>query len=84
MAPKKTTSGTGSSASSGNWATSTFNTMWSHYQKTTSHQTKLIDVFLLFLVVVGAIQFIYYLLLARDVSMGRGKKKKGPIYGNRH
>lgn len=74
MAPKKTTSSsassTSSSASSGfpaNLATSTFNTMWNHYQKTTSHQTKLIDIFLLFLVVVGAVQFLYYLVLARDV-----------------
>lgn len=74
MAPKKASTGTSSaSASSGapaTWATSTFDTMWSHYQKTTTHQTKLIDVFMLFLVVVGAIQFVYYVLLARDV---RGK-----------
>lgn len=62
MAPKKT-----ANSSPPNWATSTFNTMWSHYQKTTTHQTKLIDIFLLFLVVVGAIQFVYYLVLARDV-----------------
>lgn len=50
--------------------------MWNHYQKTTTHQTKLIDIFLLFLVVVGAIQFLYYLVLARDVSGNQQIQRK--------
>ncbi|KAG8164894.1 hypothetical protein KVR01_005169 [Diaporthe batatas] len=40
--------------------------IWSHYLKTTSHQTRLIDAFLAFLVAVGAIQFVYYFLIAKD------------------
>lgn len=41
--------------------------IWSHYWKTTGHQTRLIDAFLAFLMVVGAIQFVYYFLIAKDV-----------------
>lgn len=41
--------------------------VWSHYLKTTGHQTRLIDAFLVFLMVVGAIQFVYYVLVAKDV-----------------
>jgi oligosaccharyltransferase complex subunit epsilon len=42
--------------------------IWAHYWKTTGHQTRLIDAFLVFLMVVGAIQFVYYFLIAKDVS----------------
>lgn len=41
--------------------------VWSHYWKTTGHQTRLIDAFLAFLMAVGAIQFVYYFLIAKDV-----------------
>lgn len=41
--------------------------IWSHYWKTTGHQTRLIDAFLAFLMAVGAIQFVYYFLIAKDV-----------------
>lgn len=41
--------------------------VWNHYLKTTGHQTRLIDAFLVFLMVVGGIQFVYYLLIAKDV-----------------
>ncbi|KAK7719677.1 oligosaccharyltransferase complex subunit epsilon [Diaporthe eres] len=40
--------------------------IWSHYWKTTGHQTRLIDAFLAFLMAVGAIQFVYYFLIAKD------------------
>lgn len=41
--------------------------VWNHYLKTTGHQTRLIDAFLVFLMAVGAIQFVYYVLIAKDV-----------------
>lgn len=41
--------------------------IWSHYLKTTGQQTRLIDAFLAFLMAVGAIQFVYYFLIAKDV-----------------
>lgn len=41
--------------------------IWSHYWKTTGYQTRLIDAFLAFLMAVGAIQFVYYFLIAKDV-----------------
>lgn len=40
--------------------------VWNHYLKTTGHQTRLIDAFLVFLMAVGAIQFVYYVLIAKD------------------
>lgn len=43
------------------------NRVWSHYLKTTGHQIRLIDAFLAFLMAVGAIQFVYYILVAKDV-----------------
>lgn len=41
--------------------------IWSHYLKTTGHQTRLIDAFLIFLMAVGALQFVYFVLVAKDV-----------------
>lgn len=41
--------------------------VWNHYLKTTGYQTRLIDAFLVFLLVVGGIQFLYYILIAQDV-----------------
>lgn len=49
--------------------------IWSHYWKTTGHQTRLIDAFLAFLMAVGAIQFVYYFLIAKDV---RAEHPLGP------
>ena len=43
--------------------------IWNHYLKTTGHQTRLIDAFLVFLMVVGGIQFLYYVLIAKDVRI---------------
>ncbi|KAK7745485.1 Dolichyl-diphosphooligosaccharide-protein glycosyltransferase subunit dad1 [Cytospora paraplurivora] len=40
--------------------------VWNHYLKTTGYQTRLIDAFLVFLLVVGGIQFLYYILIAKD------------------
>ncbi|KUI61375.1 Dolichyl-diphosphooligosaccharide--protein glycosyltransferase subunit dad-1 [Cytospora mali] len=40
--------------------------VWNHYLKTTGHQTRIIDAFLVFLMVVGVIQFVYYILIAKD------------------
>jgi len=36
--------------------------LWDHYLKTTPQRTKLIDAFMAFLVVVGALQFLYCIL----------------------
>jgi oligosaccharyltransferase complex subunit epsilon len=38
-----------------------------HYQKTTPQRTKLIDVFMAFLVVVGGLQFLYCILAGNYV-----------------
>lgn len=48
-------------ASAQRWDYVTFN-IWSHYQKTTPQRTKLIDMFMVFLVAVGGLQFLYCVL----------------------
>lgn len=48
-------------ASKDSWAQVVSN-VWTHYLKTTPQRTKLIDVFMAFLVVVGALQFLYCIL----------------------
>lgn len=45
-----------------------FANLSSHYLKTTPQRTKLIDVFMAFLVVVGALQFLYCVLAGNYVS----------------
>jgi hypothetical protein len=52
--------------------------VWQHYLETTPQRTKLIDVFMVFLVVVGGLQFVYCLISGNYVcplrnSMGRQK-----------
>lgn len=63
MAPKKPT--TSSSAASSTKASTTQSypelvaSVWDKYLETTPQRTKLLDVFLAFLLVVGAVQFLY-------------------------
>lgn len=54
-------------ASKDSWAQVVSN-VWTHYLKTTPQRTKLIDVFMAFLVVVGALQFLYCILAGNYVS----------------
>ncbi|KAL8748265.1 MAG: hypothetical protein Q9199_008223, partial [Rusavskia elegans] len=42
--------------------------LWSSYQRRTPQRVKLIDVFMGFLVVVGALQFVYCVLVGNYVS----------------
>jgi oligosaccharyltransferase complex subunit epsilon len=42
--------------------------LWNHYLKTTPQRTKLIDAFMAFLAVVGALQFLYCILAGNYVS----------------
>lgn len=42
--------------------------VWNGYWETTSHQTLLIDAFLAFLLVVGAVQAFYFVFFSHDVS----------------
>lgn len=69
MAPKKTATAS-TPPSEGLVASSQveFNKVWNGYWTNTNHQTKLIDVFLGFLVAVGAIQFLYFFLGSSNVS----------------
>ncbi|KAJ4414258.1 oligosaccharyltransferase complex subunit epsilon [Gnomoniopsis sp. IMI 355080] len=63
MAPKKTaTASTSPSESLVASSQAEFNKVWNGYWSNTNHQTKVIDVFLGFLVAVGAIQFLYFFL----------------------
>ncbi|KAK6206572.1 oligosaccharyltransferase complex subunit epsilon [Pestalotiopsis sp. IQ-011] len=59
--PKKTTSSTSTSSSDVQWNQMAPD-VWNYYQKNTPQRTKLIDAFMSFLVVVGAIQFLYCIL----------------------
>jgi len=43
-------------------------TVWNHYLEDTPQRTKLIDAFMAFLVVVGALQFLYCVLAGNYVS----------------
>lgn len=58
-------------ASKDSWAQVVSN-VWSHYLKTTPQRTKLIDIFMAFLVVVGALQFLYCILAGNYVSRTPG------------
>lgn len=42
--------------------------MWDNYVKATPQRTKLIDVFMAFLVVVGVLQFVYCVIVGNYVS----------------
>jgi len=50
-----------------------------YYQDKTPQRTKLIDAFLGFLVVVGALQFVYCVLAGNYVSPSLGRRTKGFI-----
>lgn len=68
MAPKKNTAATPASES---WLASSqleFEKVLNGYWSATNHQTKVIDVFLGFLVAVGAIQFLYFFLGSSNVG----------------
>lgn len=45
-----------------------FKTVWDGYWTTTNHQTLLLDTFLAFLVAIGGIQALYFLVCGRNVS----------------
>lgn len=69
MAPKKTV--TAATSPSEGWVASSqaeFEKVWDGYWSTTSHQTKVIDVFLAFLVAVGAMQFLYFCVGSSNAS----------------
>lgn len=69
MAPKKNT--TAATPASESWLASSqveFEKVLNGYWSATNHQTKVIDVFLGFLVAVGAIQFLYFFLGSSNVS----------------
>ncbi|KAL1892523.1 oligosaccharyltransferase complex subunit epsilon [Sporothrix stenoceras] len=51
-----------SSSSSGNSIQNVVDNLLSHYQKATPQRTKILDAFMAFLVVVGALQFVYCVL----------------------
>ncbi|KAK6843594.1 Dolichyl-diphosphooligosaccharide--protein glycosyltransferase subunit dad1 [Apiospora arundinis] len=57
-APSKKPSSSATAKSSDAWSNVASNIL-SHYQKTTPQRTKLIDLFMAFLVVVGGLQFVY-------------------------
>ncbi|PSR97474.1 briggsae CBR-DAD-1 protein [Coniella lustricola] len=73
MAPKKTTPATtNSTTAASSQPTSLLQVwpdaekVWNGYWKITTHQTRLIDIFLAFLVLVGGLQMLYFLLGARN------------------
>lgn len=43
--------------------------VWSRYVEKTPQRTKLLDTFMLFLVVVGALQFLYVVVVGNFVSL---------------
>ncbi|KAI1265996.1 defender against death DAD protein [Xylariaceae sp. FL1019] len=61
MAPKKSASSSDATASASQIDKVATN-IFQHYQKTTPQRTKLIDVFMAFLVIVGGLQFVYCVL----------------------
>ncbi|KAF3762467.1 defender against death DAD protein [Cryphonectria parasitica EP155] len=74
MAPKKNTSAPGSSAAPSKPQTPPFSLqswpdadkVWNGYWKITNHQTRLLDIFLAFLVLVGGLQMLYFLAGGRN------------------
>lgn len=69
MAPKKNPAASTSAAPSSK-PTNLYvvDKVWNGYWETTSHQTLVIDAFLVFLLLVGGIQFLYFLTCSHDVS----------------
>jgi oligosaccharyltransferase complex subunit epsilon len=51
--------------------------MWDNYVKATPQRTKLIDVFMAFLVVVGVLQFVYCVIVGNYVSAVQSAGIKG-------
>lgn len=50
--------------------------LWDNYVRTTSQRTKLLDVFMAFLVVVGALQFAYCILAGNYVRFASGTPRR--------
>jgi oligosaccharyltransferase complex subunit epsilon len=80
MAPKKPSTTAAGPATTSSSSTSSSNSssidkitlnLVQHYQKTTPQRTKLIDVFMLFLVIAGALQFAYCVLAGNYVRPSR-------------
>lgn len=69
MAPKKNPAASTSAAPSSK-PTNLYvvDKVWNGYWETTSHQTLVIDAFLVFLLLVGGVQFLYFLTCSHDVS----------------
>lgn len=68
----QTVSGTpsaGAKSKSSNDAQDIVQGVWNRYVEKTSQRTKLLDSFMLFLVVVGALQFLYVVLVGNFVSL---------------
>lgn len=53
--------------------------MWDNYVKATPQRTKLIDVFMAFLVVVGVLQFVYCVIVGNYVSDVQSVRMKGKL-----
>lgn len=67
MAPKKNSGSSGPTSSPTNLYV--VDKVWNGYWETTSHQTLVIDAFLVFLLLVGGVQFLYFLTCSHDVSI---------------
>lgn len=67
MAPKKNPAASTSAAPSSK-PTNLYvvDKVWNGYWETTSHQTLVIDAFLVFLLLVGGVQFLYFLTCSHD------------------
>lgn len=59
-----------SKATAANWD-QVLGNIYQYYMKETPQRTKLIDVFLAFIAVVGALQFVYCVLAGNYVRLGR-------------
>ena len=66
-AKSPSTSSASTSYSSGQSAQEVLQTLWNNYRQKTPQRTKLLDVFMAFLVVVGALQFLYCLIVGNYV-----------------
>lgn len=62
---------TSSTSGAQDWSQVLLN-IYDHYVSTTPQRTKLIDTFMAFLVVVGAMQFLYCILAGNYVSLAGG------------
>lgn len=81
--PAASTSAKSSAAKGGaaNWDVVIEN-IYNHYIKETPQRTKLIDAFLFFLVVVGALQFAYCVLAGNYVRWKSGRRKHELCHAN--